>query len=232
MSSVRRHNPALQARLEAFLQAADYEGLYGMLNQLHATDFRTAGYLLGEVLLPVLTGDAYWEVFLAIVPRAPKAYLGTFLKAGRQLYEAGRLSVSGDVLRRFVEAGATDIDRKKTIDAFLPLLCTPGEAEGLLNAFDVEPGQRISYLLSAGSRPCCFLLFRQLKVMDDLSLIRRCCLALIRRGDRLSFNLASLLTHYFALEGIPGTFSLQLHPYEQGRLDASYEAFDKILTSI
>ncbi len=232
MSNLRRHNPALQERLDARLRAADYDGLLACLDGLNATDRRTAGYLLGEVLLPALDGAAFWDVFTTVVPHDPKAYLGTFLKAGCRLYEAGRLTFSHSGFRRFAASQASVVDRRKTLGAFLPLLRTPEEVTGLFDAFGVEAATRVPYLFRAGSHPCCFLLFRQLKALDDAALNRKYCLLLMQRGDRLSFNLASLLKHYFALERIPGTFSLRLEPYEQGRLDASYEAFDKLLTSI
>lgn len=232
MSNLRRHNPALQERLGSLLAAGDFSGLLSCLDGLNATDRRTAGYLLGEVLLPTLDAAAYWDVFAVVVPHDPKAYLGTFLKAGCRLYEGGRLTFGYRAFLRFAATDATVVDRRKTLEAFLPLLRTPEEAIALLDMFGVEPATRVPYLFRAGSRPCYFLLFQQLKALDDALLTRKYCLLLMQRGDRLSFNLASLLKHYFALENIPGTFSLRLEPYEQGRLDTSYEAFDKVLTSI
>lgn len=232
MSNLRRHNPALQERLGSLLAAGDFAGLLSCLDGLNATDRRTAGYLLGEVLLPTLDAAAYWDVFAVVVPHDPKAYLGTFLKAGCRLYEGGRLKFGHRAFLRFAATDATVVDRRKTLEAFLPLLRTPEEAIALLDMFGVEPATRLPYLFRAGSRPCYFLLFQQLKALDDVLFTRKYCLLLMQRGDRLSFNLASLLKHYFALENIPGTFSLRLEPYEQGRLDTSYEAFDKVLTSI
>lgn len=232
MSNLRRHNPALQERLGSLLAAGDFAGLLSCLDGLNATDRRTAGYLLGEVLLPTLDAAAYWDVFAVVVPHDPKAYLGTFLKAGCRLYEGGRLTFGHRAFLRFAATDATVVDRRKTLEAFLPLLRTPEEAIALLDMFGVEPATRVPYLFRAGSRPCYFLLFQQLKALDDVLLTRKYCLLLMQRGGRLSFNLASLLKYYFALENIPGTFSLRLEPYEQGRLDTSYEAFDKVLTSI
>jgi hypothetical protein len=37
---------------------------------------------------------------------------------------------------------------------------------------------------------------------------------------------------YFDLEGVKGTFSLTLKPYQMGRMDSSYENFKKIMQSI
>ena len=232
MSNLRRHNPALQERLGSLLAAGDFAGLLSCLDGLNATDRRTAGYLLGEVLLPTLDAAAYWDVFAVVVPHDPKAYLGTFLKAGCRLYEGGRLTFGHRAFHRFAATDATVVDRRKTLEAFLPLLRTPEEAIALLDMFSVEPAVRVPYLFRAGSRPCYFLLFQQLKALDDALLTRKYCLLLMQRGDRLSFKRASLLNHNFARENLPGTFSLRIEPYEQGRLDTSYEAFDKVLTSI
>jgi hypothetical protein len=48
---------------------------------------------------------------------------------------------------------------------------------------------------------------------------------LMKRGDALSFNLASLMKEYFGLEEMKGTFSLRLKPFELARLETSYRAF-------
>jgi hypothetical protein len=51
----------------------------------------------------------------------------------------------------------------------------------------------------------------------------------MKRGDGLSFNLASLIKAYFGLDELKGTFSLRLKPYELARIESSYKAFcDKI----
>ncbi len=232
MSSVRHHNPALQQRLEHFLAAADYRGLLKVLDALGATDFRTAGYLLAEVVLPALSGAAFWDVFTVVVPHHPKAYLGTFLKAAARLYGCGTIDFRHSGFRRFATTEATAVDRRKTLDALLPLLRTPEEVSGLLDLFGVEAAARVVYLFRAGTKPCYFRLFVQLKALDDAALVGKYCRLLMQRGDRLSFNLAALLKHYFALEELGGTFSLRLRPYEHSRLDASYTSFEKLLTSV
>ena len=137
MGSLRRHNPALEERLERFLAAGDTAGLLASLDALGATDFRTAGYLLSETLLPRLSGEAYWTVFAAVVPHNPKAYLGTFLKAAATLYGDGRLDMAHRVMRRFAATEATPVDRRKTLEALLPLLRTPAEAVTLLDLFGI-----------------------------------------------------------------------------------------------
>ena len=48
---------------------------------------------------------------------------------------------------------------------------------------------------------------------------------LMKNGDAMSFNLASLMKTYFALNELKGTFSLSLKPFELARIESSFEAF-------
>jgi len=76
------------------------------------------------------------------------------------------------------------------------------------------------------------MLFRLLRTAEtDPETLRRYALQLISYGDKISFNLASIIEQYFDLKGLPATFSLNLRPYELSRLDAAPETFIKILKS-
>ena len=57
MSILKRHNPVLERRLQAYLVAGDIQGLRSFLDKLSNQDFRTAGFLLGEKLLPKLANS-------------------------------------------------------------------------------------------------------------------------------------------------------------------------------
>ena len=71
-----------------------------------------------------------------------------------------------------------------------------------------------------------YTLFRTLHYVDhDIPLLTRTALYLMRRGDALGFNLASLLKAYYGLESLKGTFSLTIQPYQLARLSADYKAF-------
>ena len=85
-------------------------------------------------------------------------------------------------------------------------------------------------LLKASTTASYFLLFKQLKEMDaEPAYLRRIAVELIRKGDKCSFNFAAILQRYFDLGNLPGTFSLQMPPYELSRLDQSFDHFLKIL---
>lgn len=231
MTEVRRHNPVLRSRISACLSQGAPEALADLLAGLSNMDFRTAGYLLSDELLPEMKDSpAFWKFFCAVVPRSPKAFLGTFLKGASGMYERGCLDLTDDGLEQF-SLRATPIDCRKILETLLPVVKTGNEVERLLRLFcDEEAGSRASFLLKAGTTVCYYQLFRVLKTLDgDPDTLRRYCILLMRKGDRRSFNLAGMLCRYFDIAALPGTFSLRLQPYQQSRLDESYDSFCKIL---
>ena len=60
----------------------------------------------------------------------------------------------------------------------------------------------------------------------------KCCNRLLERGDDRSFNLVSIVKHYFDLPEVKGVFSLRVQPYQLSRLDNSYQGFVQMMTSI
>ena len=226
MTTVRRHNILLQQRLSNLILAGDADGLLTVLQGLSNKDARTAGYLLSEVLLPQHTeGESFWSLFLHIVPTHAKAYLGTFLKAALMLYASRRITFSSISLMEFSKH-CTPVDREKVLKACLPVLRTPDEAQAVLQAFGMRQDRSTAlYLLYGNSAVCYYLLFKTLKVIESEDFLRTCCRILVQKGDTLSFNLASIVCHYFDLKDVPGVFSLRMEPYQLNRLDKSFESF-------
>ena len=223
---LRRHNPILRQRLMQALQVGDVKGLQEILASLRSTDFKTAGFLLAEDLLPSLEEPLFWQCFLTIVPSNPKAYLGTFLKGAVALHKQGKLSLKAEALTEYSHSGISAIDCRKVLEALLPIAKGHDEIAYLLRLFTSDFQQRVSLLLRITSLPAAYALFHEMKTQEeDLELLRQTCLALMKRGDSRAFRLASICASYFGLEDIPGTFSLTLQPYELSRLDQSYEAF-------
>lgn len=223
---LRRHNPILRQRLLQPLQAGDIKGLQDILANLKSMDFKTAGFLLAEELLPTINEALFWECFTTIVPTNPKAYLGTFLKGAVALHRQGALTLTHETLSVYSQSGISTIDCRKVLEALLPLAKKHEEITFLLRHFTADVQQRITLLLRITTLPAAYALFQEMKTMEeDASLLRSTCLALMKRGDAHAFRLASLCVSYFGLEELPGTFSLTLQPYELSRLDQSYETF-------
>ncbi len=237
MLNVRTHNPALRSRLAAFITQGDAEGLLACLGGLSNMEFRTAGFLLAEDLLPALAAEGedatqeFWKCFAVIVPSRPKAYLGTFLKAAASLYAKGSLHIDDERFAAFAETQATPIDRRKMLETLLPIVRTVEEIDRLLHLLVEEDAKtRAAWLIKSGTDVAYYRLFHILKTLDeDRPFLCHCCVLLVRRGDRLSCNMASILHEYFGLDELPATFSFQLRPYQLGRLDDSFEHFMKML---
>lgn len=222
----------LRQLLRHVLQSGDYAALPATVAGLSHADRRQCGVLLGEELLPAL-GEEYWQVFAAVVPADPKAYLGTFLKALSLLLRRDRNCWRDPLLANFLRNQASDIDRRKCAETIMPRLEGIADIEELVAICfpDAKEGKAL-FLMRAATPQTFFLLFRHLRTIeDDAATLRKYCIALLKRGDSLSFNMAYIIQDYFGLERLPATFSLHLQPYQYSRLEQSYDEFCQLLTN-
>ena len=223
----------LAKQMQAFLDERNAEGLLAYLQRLSNAARRSAAALLRERLLGGAEGAAYRLYSAEMVRRAPKAYLGTFLKAAAARLPKGHLNVANPLFLKFAAEDATPIDRTKCLDALLPLIKQPEDAERVLDAFfckeqKTAPGRALA-LLKVPTDACNYLLFKTMKQTDDLVLVRKVCLRLLQRGGGASFNLAGILAGYFGIQSLPAAFSLKIEPYQYSHLEESYGNFLKYL---
>lgn len=229
-----RPTAQLRSRLAAFIVARSAEELRDHLRSLRNAEHRAASVVLAEAATwKALNEEEFWQFFLVLTKDNAKAYLGTLLKAVVALHRRTPMAFDNEELRKFAQQVASDIDRRKTLDAILPLLSNTAEIERVLMLFDLHNSEeriRAGFLFRTGTPSSYFLLFRILQRWeDDPTTLRRFAIELIRKGDKTSFNMACIVREYFNLEALPGTFSLNLPPYELSRLDTHFEAFSKIL---
>ena len=223
----------LAKQMQAFLDERNAEGLLAYMQRLSNAARRSADALLGERLLIDVEEEAFWLFFSEMVRRAPKAYLGTFLKAAAARLPKGQLNAANPLFLKFAAEEATPIDRTKCLDALLPLIKQPEDAERVLDAFFCKeqksaPGRALA-LLKVPTDACNYLLFKTMKQTDDLVLVRKVCLRLLQRGGSASFNLAGILAGYFGIQSLPAAFSLKIEPYQYSHLEESYGNFLKYL---
>lgn len=230
MAVLKRHNPAVESRLRSLISVGDSAALRAYVLSLNNTEFRTAGYLLSDVILPQTDETSYWQAFKALVPEDSKAFLGTFLKAAVFQIKNGTLTLSAETLTAFA-AVATNIDKRKTLEALLPVTRQTDEVHFLLNIFcGGSLKSCLAFLVNQDTTACYFELFRLMKQLEGQTEdLQHYTMLLMRKGTKRAFNMGAIIKAYFGLETLPGTFSLHLEAYKLSRLDASYEAFCNLL---
>lgn len=235
MTVNKLYSAQLAARMAQHIETGNLEALDAFLHSLSRADFRRAGYMAAYHVLPTLDEDRYWLLFRHLVATDAKAWTGTLLVAARQrLHEGVPFSLEHPGFRAVADLlNAEDraVDKDKMLHHLLPELQTPDEMQVLFDALHVEePRRRLDCLLRCTSLPAYYMLFQTFRRLEhDKVLLTRCCAFLMKKGDSLSFNLASVSKAYFDLSRLGGTFSLRLHPYELSCLEGSYDAFVKLL---
>lgn len=237
MITEKHHSPLIHKKLRSIFEANDLSVLPDYFNTLSNSNFRMAGYVLGEWILPEVSEDCYWSAFYVLLRYNSKAFLVTMLKAAVLRLQSGCFSLSHPgfiVVSNYLNTNCLYIDKQKLMINLVPVLKDVEEIDYLFKRLKVDdPRIKLDFLLRGINIPCYFLLFQTLKQLEhDKELLARCCYFLMKKGDTLSFNLASIMKLYFDLYSVKGTFSLRMNPYELGRIDFSYEAFSKLITSI
>lgn len=230
MTCVHKHNSRLYDRLKPLVAEGNTSALIKLLEQLSHSEFRTASYMLAEDLLPQQTVSSdFMNLFFDVVSQNPKAFLGTFLKAASKLYTKDVLDLNDERFAGFSKI-CSDIDCRKILESLLPVVTSLEDAYLLLDLFARTTELRLNALQRANTTLCYYILFRALRQEEgNKALIRHHYVLLLKKGNKQSYNLASIMRHYFDLHDLPGQFSLKLQPYELSRLEMTYDIFKKIL---
>lgn len=224
-------NPILRQRLLRIVRQKDAEAFLEALASLSVSDFRSASSMMREGILGELEAEDFWTFFHTIVPTNPRAYLGTFLKAAATKYAYGEFPLSAKHIARFC-TWASDIDKRKFAQAFLPIIKSPEEICVLMDGLALPSQAHISLLLPVATPQAAYALFQHLRRIEGESqTLRSVCIALMRRGDGQAFALASMLKSYFGIEDLPGTFSLHLEPFHFSGFSDNYETFRKLIST-
>ena len=216
----------LDRRVRPCFDAGNFDALLELLYSFSHSQFRTAVYMIGERYALELPKDTFWNLFALLLQRDAKAFLVVMLKALSERMAKGDAAITDDGFEQLCSI-MNEVDRQKTIDFLLPFLIDDEQVRHLFRCFGMqEPSEWMPYLIRVNTLPCAFVLFSSLRYIEhERDYLVRIAYYLMKRGDGLSFNLASLMKAYFGLEELKGTFSLQLKPFELARLETSYKAF-------
>lgn len=214
---------ANRARLSELCQ--EPELLTGYLDGMSNAGRRVAQACLENEVLPELETERFDALFVALFRADNRAWLGCLLKVLVQRIAAGRSGL-GDCVG-LIAGEMTDVDRRKALLALLPVADAPEDVRLLLVRCGLaDAGEWIQYLLQVNSRSAYFVLLGALRYVEhDRALLSRTCSYLMRKGDSLSFNVASIIRLSYDIKEVRGTFSLHLAPYQLARVEQNYSAF-------
>ncbi len=221
-------NAVLFNRLTLLIEQKDYASLTEFLERLSNSQYRTAGYVLGERIGISLPPESFWELFVVLVRFDAKAFLVTMLKSFVEGMKRGKLSLAD---KGFKNAALLlkqkQIDAQKTLLTLLPIIDDVQQIRMLFGVMGYEEmSSWVTFLLRSFHPSTAFVLLQALHYVEqDRSLLLRVGQHLMSRGDSLSFNVASLIKSIYGLDELQGTFSLRLEPFQLSRIETSYEAF-------
>lgn len=228
----KHYDPIILRRVEALVAEGDWQGLMTYVDGLSNAQFRTAGYILGERIMPRLNETNAWLLVMRLTEHNSKAFLVTMMKAVAVRIKQGNMQLRFAGSRAFLAmVRDNEVDRQKILTELLPVVESPEDVAWLLGKLGVEEGrERLAALLRVQTTAASYALFRTMHYIEhERPLLVRTVRFLMQRGDALGFNLASLLKTYYGLDEVTGTFSLHIEPYELARLANSYEAFRRAM---
>ena len=173
--------------------------------------------------MPRMSDEEYWTLFAELYRESPKEYLVTLLRGLGQ-----RDVLSSEVFASLAPL-FSDVDRQKIRQRLLPSYADPADIERLWTLVGLtERREWIAHLVRVEGKAAAFVLLRALRcVEDDRELLLRVARFLLRRGDALSFNVASLMRLSFGLDELRGTFSLQLQPWQLDKMEQDWAYFSR-----
>lgn len=217
--------------LSQYIEKGDWDGLIRQLDKMTNSEFRRSEGIVREQMKK-LSNNMFWEGYSRLVKYRKQSFLSCILSVGRL--------VKNDELD-FVSEGALELARwtreespesaAKILKMAIPLLSTENQMTGIRRLFDVADEKEWISILTKEETPLAYyMLFKALQTVENQDETYKCCLNLMRKGNDISYNMASIIKSYFGVDQLKTTFSLQVAPYELSFLDKSYENFEHILT--
>jgi hypothetical protein len=237
MGRERHYSSIILERLMQFANKQRWTELITFLNGLSNSDFRTANYMIGEIIMPQMTQTDFWTLFDQLARYNSKAFVQTMLKAAAPMIHDNRLTLESEILDdlfQYWNQNDKFIDKHKFIMSILPVLNNPDDLTNLFNRLEITDTRlQLNYLVEFDNLPCQFLIFNNLKLLaHEPEVLRHYCVLLIKHGGDASFNLACLLKAYFDIKDVPGNFSLSIEPHELSYIDRSFETFSKVMRRV
>lgn len=218
--------------IESYIRNRDWNGLSHHLNAVSNAEFRRLQTVMRETVMPRLANAEFWETYLHLLMFRRQAFLPCVL-AAEGLAKTDTLDFDcheAHEVAEWLHANSPE-SVVKIIRMMVPVLTTAQQIEGLFRLLDFHNERECAAVLIKESTPYAYyVLFNVLRhAADNRQLLVAACLAIMKKNDDMSFNMASLLRSYFDLNEIKSTFSLQIEPYELSYIEQSYDNFLHVL---
>ncbi|MCH5174622.1 MAG: hypothetical protein J1F40_01900 [Prevotellaceae bacterium] len=209
----------------------DWGGMNKMLGSLSNMEFRRMERVMREEVLSELDNNAFWEALLHIIIYKRTAFISCVV-AIEHLADAETLRFNGKNVEQLYaylkETHPQSI--VKLCNMMIPHLRTEKQMREMFKAFHIDNDiTRLSILLKVDSPSSYYMIFKTLKLIEDKTVARKCCMAIIKRHNDMAFNMVSFTKVYFGLEDLPARFSLNVEQYELSHIDRDFDAFMNIL---
>ncbi len=211
---------------------SNWQQALAKLNSMSNMEFRRAERHIRTDILPSLRNDHFWDALFHLTEYRRQAFLSGIL-AIDHLAKDNTLDLSCDgaqqlarlLLDKCPEAAG------KAVNMALPLLKTEQQIDALLNTFAPNDEKaHIAALLRVESPLAYFTLFNTLRrIPEGKRLAMQCTQFIMKHGNDMAYNMASIMKAYYGLEELHGRFSLHIEPYELSLLDNGSEAFYHLL---
>lgn len=221
--------------MREMVKAHKWTELFQYLSHLSNSNFKSAKFVLENDILLLASSQDFWEASWRLVGFRPKAFLNSVAKVSANRVARGNWQPDFNALEHIsasLKGDEARPARNRFIRFMLPLFVEETDIQRLFKVFDVNDSSCIVFLQEVAEPVHFFLMFNLLRRADNHLQAVDCCRFLMRQGDDLSYNMASLLKEYFDLKEVGGVFSLRLQPYELGYLETSFPTFEKTIRKI
>ncbi|MCQ2258655.1 MAG: hypothetical protein MJZ41_11805 [Bacteroidaceae bacterium] len=210
----------------------DWESMHLMLQHLSSSELKKMELVLRNDVLTNLCNDIFWETLLHLIIFRRQAFISCVIAADH-LVKDGTLTFDNEhteaIYQHLSETNKESL--AKICNMMMPLLNTEQLILSMLSAFHIDSETtRLSVLLKAQTPIAYFILFKELRMIDDNSLVRKCYTIILKRSNDMAYNMCCLLKTYFALDDMPQRFSLSIEQYELSHIERDYCTFCHILT--
>lgn len=194
-------------------------------------EFRRMETHVRTVVMPSLDNDLFWEALLHLIIFKRAAFI-TGVLAIEHLVKNNTLNFDNDSTKQLADylKRTNPESLTKLANMMLPLLSNEQQINSMFSALhkDDEIG-KLAVLLKVDSPLSYYLIFKNLKMLDDHIVVRKCCMALMKRKSDMAFNAVSMMKTYWDLDDMPARFSLNIEEYELNHIDKNFDTFCNVL---